>query len=296
MKALYFRMPKTEIESFRVQIDQMPYFYDTLHYHPELQITLILKSTGTLFAGDGIHRFQPLDVLIMGSNLPHVLRNDQDYYLPASNKEAHSISIFLKKESLGKGFFDLPEMQPVKELWHHASRGIRITNNAPNELTEQLRTIENTQGIHRLVQLLGIFESLAKTPPENKEFLSSAAFLSPQKDADNQRLNDVIDYVMKNYTREIKLSEIAEVAHMTSEAFCRYFKLRTRKTFSGFLNEIRIGNACQMLVTEKYNVSEVCFACGFNNLSNFNRQFKKFTQLTPSQYLKEYCYKEKAVH
>lgn len=296
MKALYFRMPKTEVESFRVQIDKMPYFYDTLHYHPELQITLILESSGTLFAGDGIHRFQPLDVLIMGSNLPHVLRNDQEYYLSTSTKEAYAISVFLKKESLGRGFFDLPEMQAVKELWHQASRGIRIKHQAPNELTEQLKAIQQTQGIHRVMQLLAIFDSLINAGNETKEFLSSMAFLNPQKDTDNQRLNDVIDYVMKNYTKDIKLSEIAGVAHMTSEAFCRYFKLRTRKTFSGFLNEIRIGNACQMLLTEKYNVSEVCFACGFNNLSNFNRQFKKFTQLTPSQYLKEYCYKEKMLH
>ncbi|HAS42053.1 MAG TPA: AraC family transcriptional regulator [Microscillaceae bacterium] len=290
MKALYFRMPKTEVESFRVQIDKMPYFYDTLHYHPELQITLIIKSKGTLFAGDGIHRFQPLDVLVMGSNLPHVLRNDQEYYDPNNEEEAHAISVFLKKESLGKGFLDLPEMQPVKELWHQASRGIRIQHQAPNYLTEQLEQIEQTQGLQRVVQLLNIFESLTRVNDQNREFLSSAAFSSPQKDTDNQRLNAVIDYVMKNYTREIKLSEIAEVAHMTAEAFCRYFKLRTRKTFSGFLNEIRIGNACQMLLTEQYNVSEVCFACGFNNLSNFNRQFKKFTQLTPSQYLKEYCF------
>jgi AraC-like DNA-binding protein len=284
MKPLLFRIPKTETESFRVQIDALPYFYDTLHFHPEWQITLMLESTGTQFVGDNVARFQPYDIYFLGSNLPHVFRNDAEYY--TTSMRAYSISIYFRGDILGENFFDIPETQHLKTLLNEASRGFRIRNREANELTALVESVINKKGFGKLLTFLEILNAISVSP--HKEFLSSIAYQSTQKETDNQRINDVFEFLMRNYEREVNLEEVAEIASMTPNAFCRFFKLRTRKTFSEFLNDIRIGHACRMLQSGDTSVLEVCFANGFNNVSNFNRQFKNRTKMTPSAYLRKY--------
>ncbi len=284
MKPLLFRIPKTETESFRVQIDDLPYFYDTLHFHPEWQITLMLESTGTQFVGDNVARFQAYDIYFLGSNLPHVFRNDAEYY--SSSMRAHSISIYFRGDILGENFFDIPETLHLKSLLTEASRGFRIRNVEANKLTALIESITHKKGFDKLLTFLEILNAISVSP--HKEFLSSIAYQSTQKEADNQRINDVFEFLMRNYERDVSLDEVAGIANMTPNAFCRFFKLRTRKTFSAFLNDIRIGHACRMLQSGDNSVLEVCYANGFNNVSNFNRQFKNRTKMTPSVYLKKY--------
>lgn len=284
MKPLLFRIPKTETESFRVQVDDLPYFYDTLHFHPEWQITLILESTGTQFVGDNVARFQPFDIYFLGSNLPHVFRNDAGYYM--QSMRAYSVSIYFRGDILGENFFDIPETHHLKTLLTEASRGFRIRNKETNTLTKLVKSIIHKNGFEKLLTFLEILNAISASP--DKEFLSSIAYQSTQKETDNQRINDVFEFLMRNYEREVNLEEVAGIASMTPNAFCRFFKLRTRKTFSEFLNDIRIGHACRMLQNGDTSVLEVCFANGFNNVSNFNRQFKNRTNMTPSAYLRKY--------
>lgn len=284
MKPLLFRIPKTETESFRVQVDDLPYFYDTLHFHPEWQITLMLESTGTQFVGDNVARFQPFDIYFLGSNLPHVFRNDAEYY--AQSMRAYSVSIYFRGDILGENFLDIPETHHLKTLLTEASRGFRIRNKEANALTTLVESIIHKNGFEKLLTFLEILNAISASP--DKEFLSSIAYQSTQKETDNQRINDVFEFLMRNYEREVNLEEVAGIASMTPNAFCRFFKLRTRKTFSEFLNDIRIGHACRMLQNGDTSVLEVCFANGFNNVSNFNRQFKNRTSMTPSAYLSKY--------
>jgi len=284
MKPLLFRIPKTETESFRVQIDDLPYFYDTLHFHPEWQITLMLESTGTQFVGDNVARFQPFDIYFLGSNLPHVFRNDAEYY--SQSMRAYSVSIYFRGDILGETFFDIPETLHLKTLLAEASRGFRIRNNESNGLAQLVESIMHKKGFEKLLTFLEILNAISASA--DKEFLSSIAYQSTQKETDNQRINDVFEFLMRNYERDINLDETAGIANMTPNAFCRFFKLRTRKTFSEFLNDIRIGHACRMLQNGDTSVLEVCFANGFNNVSNFNRQFKNRTRMTPSAYLRKY--------
>ncbi|MBA4849102.1 AraC family transcriptional regulator [Emticicia sp. BO119] len=284
MKPLLFRIPKTETESFRVQVDDLPHFYDTLHFHPEWQITLILEGTGTQFVGDNVDRFQPYDMYFLGSNLPHVFRSDAEYY--TNNLRAYSISIYFRGDILGENFFDIPETRHLKSLLNEASRGFRIRNKEANDLTVLIESIANKNGFEKLLTFLEILNALSISA--EKEYLSGITYQSTQKETDNQRINDIFEFLMRNYEREISLEEVAEIANMTPNAFCRFFKLRTRKTFSAFLNDIRIGHACRMLQAGDTSVLEVCYANGFNNVSNFNRQFKNRTKMTPSAYLRKY--------
>jgi AraC-like DNA-binding protein len=284
MKPLLFQIPKTETESFRVQVDDLPYFYDKLHFHPEWQITLVLQSSGTQFVGDSVERFQPFDVYFLGSNLPHVFRNDAEYY--HENLRANAVSVYFRGDLMGENFFDIPETWHLKTLLAEASRGIRIRNNEPNALTDLIKSIANKQGFDKLLTFLQILNEIDVST--KKEFLSSIAFQSPQKESDNQRVNSVFEFLMKNFEREISLEEVAEIANMTPNAFCRFFKLRTRRTFLDFLNDIRIGHACRMLQNNENNVLEICFSSGFNNVSNFNRQFKRRMKMSPRVYLKKF--------
>ncbi len=285
MKALSFRIPKTERTSFRVQVDDEPYFYDRLHYHPEWQVSVILRGTGTLFVGDGINRFQAGDVFVVGSNVPHLLRSDALYYQPDS-PGVYAISLFFEKDAFGTGFFDIPEMQHIAHFLESTARGVRVLGTAQVQLQALLSEIVEQPGFQRVQYLLEILNTFAEAP--DFEYLSNVAFTKVRKETDGARLNDVLGFTLTNYQRPIQLEEAARIASLSVPAFCRYFKLRTRKSYVQFLNELRVSAACKLLAEREANISQICYEVGFNNLSNFNRQFKKVTGFTPSAYMKRF--------
>lgn len=286
MKALLFRNPKTEKESFHVQVDKLPHFYDTLHFHPEVQITLVLEGEGTLFIGDCIESFGPGDVIAMGANLPHVLRCDKSYYETDSQMQVHGISIYFNQEAFGERFFELPETRHIYEWLSKTSRGLRLQGKYSADLVPLIERMPDSHGFDRFNALMELLNQMAVHT--NYEYLSSVGFSSPQKDIDSRKINDVFDYVMQNFADEIRLEAVADVANMSPTAFCRYFKQRTSKTFSRFLNEVRIGNACKLLLEGDNTITEVSYSCGYNNISNFNRQFKTVTKFTPSAYVRKF--------
>lgn len=285
MKALSFRIPKTEQTSFRVQMDEEAYFYDRLHYHPEWQITVILRGTGTLFVGDGINRFQAGDVFAVGSNVPHLLRSDALYY-QSDSPGTHAISLFFETNSFGIGFFEIPEMEQIARFLKSTSRGVRVFGAAQAKLQDLITNIVDQNGFQRLQSLLRILNLFAEA--EDFEYLSNAAFTEAQKETDGARLNDVLEFTLTHYQQSIQLEEAAQIANLSVPAFCRYFKLRTRKSYMQFLNELRVSAACKLLGEREANISQICYEVGFNNLSNFNRQFKRVTGFTPSAYLKRF--------
>ena len=284
MKPLPFNIPKTEKESFRVQVDRMPYFYDRLHHHPEIQITLIREGTGTRIIGDHTGRFQPGEILIIGPHVPHILKSDREYYQESPSLRASSVSVFFSEESFGKGFFDLPELNAVRELLERSSFGLEITGERHKDVEDKILNLTNTQGIERFN---GLFQLLQKlTEVQGLQELSNTPFLKMTGEKEGERLNLVIQYVMEHYQGRISLEEISGIANLSVPAFCRYFKLRTRKTFVSFLNEVRLGFACKMLLAGNMPISEVSFRCGFHNLSHFNRLFRDHTGQTPSNFKK----------
>jgi AraC-like DNA-binding protein len=284
MKPLLFRNPMNNEESFYIQEDKLPHFYDILHYHPEFQLTLIIEGTGTCFIGDKIGRFAPGDIFLIGANLPHVFRSAEAYYSKDSKVFAHGISSYFKKESFGESFFDLPETHAIKDLLLRASRGLIIKGNTREIVRPGILGLVKQDGFQRLLSFLSILYSIATST--ELEFISSIGFQASKKENDHKKINDVFNYVMKNFQKDIELDEIAKIASMSTTAFCRFFKIRTRKTFSEFLNEVRIGNACKLLINSSDSITEIAYKSGFNNSSNFNRAFKKITNYTPSGYLK----------
>ncbi len=285
MKALLFRVPTVDDRSFRVQVDHDKHFYQRLHFHPEFQLTLIKEGTGTLVVGDRIDRFQPYDLVLLGANVPHVMLNDADYFLPDSPRRVMAYSFFFKESILGDIFITSPELMHIAELLREATHGVRIQFSGPNSLTDRLEQLNELRPFEQLMLLLNTLDTLTLSP--DCERLSGTSYKNPNKPVDHQRLENVFNFILTNYANPITLDDIAGVANLTPHAFCRFLRVHTRKTFSQLLNEVRIEHACRLLKDSTQSVSQIAFSCGYANLSNFNRQFKQVTGMPPRDYLKK---------
>ena len=286
MKAVRFVIPKISGNSFRLQIDQYPYFYDSIHYHPEHQITLIIKGEGTRFIGNHVERFKPGDVFIIGKNVPHVFRSDESYYQLDKKMESLGISVYFKDETFGPQFFEIPEMAHIKRLLEMALMGIQVTGGDQQRAAELIVAAKGQDGFQRFQSLLTILDLFAKSA--SLKTLSSVRYESPSKESDHERINIIFSFLSINFKSEIKLEQISSVASMTPNAFCRYFKHRTGKTFSGFLNDMRVEYAGKLIAGSHESFGNIAMVSGFNSISYFNRQFKRITGITPLMYRKKY--------
>jgi AraC-like DNA-binding protein len=282
MKVVPFQIPKSVNESFRVQIDEVAYFYNHLHQHPEIQVTVIQKSTGILVAGNYIGRFEPGDVFVIGSNQPHVFRNDEEYF--KQKLQAQSTSVFFDETTMGQLFWNIQELGAFQSFFDESSGGYKVSGKAAAMVTAALEALTECRSIDKIIQFLYIIKALT-----SKKDLAPLASHAPARKFDNvngHRMKNVMEFTFRESHRNIGLKEVADIAHLTPEAFCKYFKTHTRKTYINFLNEIRINNACRMLLQEEDSINAICYRCGFNNLANFNRVFKKFTGISPRDYRK----------
>ncbi len=265
-----------------IQEDLQPYFYGILHTHPEVQITLILESTGTLFAGDFIGEFKPGDLFIIGSNCPHVFKSDQKFYASNSQLMAHSISLFLGTQFLDNQILELSETENFTHLLSSMQVGMRAhIDDLPNIKAKFLQVKDQT-GLGKLITTLQIIKVLSEL--RNTNPLMESPLKKEVSELEGKRLKEVFDYTLKNFSKSISIEEIADVAVMTPQSFCRFFKRSTRKTYVNFINELRITKATNLLKNRELSVSEVSFQSGFNNLSHFNRQFLLLKKMTPTTY------------
>ncbi len=286
MKAIRFVIPKTSGNSFRVQVDRQPYFYDSIHYHPEHQVTLLLKGEGTCFIGNHVERFEPGNVYLIGKNVPHVFRSDGSYYDPASQQESHSISIFFKDETFGSAFFEIPEMAHIKRLLELASMGLKISGEDRQQVADGVLASREQESFQRFQNLLSILDLFANST--SLSTLSSVRYTHPSKESDHERINVVFQFLSSHFKSEISLAQISSIASMTPNAFCRYFKQRTGKSFSSFLIDMRVEYAGKLIAGSHDSFGNIAIASGFNSISYFNRQFKRVTGITPLMYRKKY--------
>jgi AraC-like DNA-binding protein len=270
--------------SFDLHHHAYPHFLKVWHYHPELELVYIKKSTGTRFLGDSIKKFQEGDLVLIGENLPHMWQNDASYFAPDSSLSAEALVIHFDKNFAGVDFFRMPELTSIRELLEVARRGILFKSEIKYVAAKMMEQMLAASGFDRLIQFVQLLKTLANE--SSREVLASPGFVSSFRREENRRLDKIYDFIINNFKEEITLEKVSGLAGMNTSSFCRYFKKSTDKTFSQYLNEVRIGFACRLLMENKYNVSETCYACGFNNISNFNRQFKSIVKMSPSEYAK----------
>ncbi|WP_223548733.1 AraC family transcriptional regulator [Aestuariivivens sp. NBU2969] len=278
MKVLPFKIPKPEQNVIVFQEDLDIAFYDKLHQHEEIQISLIFEGEGTLIVGDSVNYYSKGDILVIGSNLPHVFKSDTD-----SSPSSHMFTLFFTRHSFGNQFFELEELKEVRPFFRRSKQGFKITSHK-KIITNLFLNLNKTSKLDKLITLLQLLKIATKA-----NYISLSSYVYNKKFTDNEgkRLRDVFEYTMNHFETDISLSTIASVANMTKNAFCKYFKKRTNKTYVAFLTELRIEHASKLLLKHKeMPVIEIAELSGYNNLSNFNRQFKSLKHKSPSMFRK----------
>ena len=286
MKAALQKSPIPDAHAFVVKDLKDPYFDPNWHFHPEYQLFVVLRGTGTRFVGDHVEPFREGDMVFTGPNLPHLWRSDNVYFEGRKDLYTHGIVIYFHEDFLPDSLLHTEEAIKVRKLLEKANRGMHIVGSTAQCIQQNMLELLQIQGFESVIHLLKILHILS----DSREFhlLSSAGYTNSLKEGDTEKMNQVHAYVMKNFKNKISLEEVAAMANMTPTSFSRYFKTHANKNFSSFLSEIRIGYACKLLIEEKMNVAQACYSSGFFTLSNFNKQFREITGKSPVAYRKEY--------
>ena len=287
MKAHFLKVPVKPQNSFSIRRDIQPNFRGIWHYHPELELHYIIKGEGVRFIGNNISNFSSGDIVLLGENLPHCFRCKEEYFQHDSNLNVEAIVVHFLPDFLGKSFLNMPEAYLIPKLFEKARNGMMIQGKAQQKLKKLMESLLEANNLDRVIILLSILKILAESD-EFEQITSIHQAYYPSNESDIVRLNKVCSYTLSNYKKDISLEEIANISNLSITSFCRYFKLMTKKTFSDFLIEIRISHACRYLIEDKLPTEVLCFECGFNNVSNFYRHFKKITGMTPLEYKRKY--------
>lgn len=284
MRLVERRLPQEIDKSFIVFREYGSAFPDAWHHHPEYELVLVTKSTGRRMVGDHIEYFQEGDLVFLGSRLPHVWMNDSRSK-EQPNHIAEAIVIQFNENFIGDCFWNIPEMESFKSFLKLSKRGFAIRGHKKKKISILMKRMLNMNGIQRLSALLSIFDVLSSSG-EDHEFLANPGFAGNLPANSSDRSAKITDYIMKNFDRNISLEEITSVANMAHTTFCNFFKKHYRLTFKEYLTLVRIGHACKMLAEGNQSIADVAYASGFNNISNFNRQFQKIKNMTPGNYQK----------
>jgi AraC-like DNA-binding protein len=286
MKPQLLKVTNGPAHSFSTRQDTYPYINNLWHYHPEVELIHIRKGGGTQFVGDNIKRFNEGDVVLIGAHLPHYWRYDDAYFKQDAEIYADAAVVHFAENFWGDHFLNMPESKSLKHLLDKAKRGIYIPTDMAKTIPPLIEKLMAAEGIYRVIVLIELLSEIAAC--DKLVFLSSIGFRHDYNEQENERINAIYNYSLANFRNKIQLKQIADVARISENSFCRYFKSRTRKTYSQFLLEIRVGDACKLLIEDRLSIKQICFECGFNNLVSFHKYFKLITGKSPLTYQREY--------
>ena len=286
MKPVLEKVTPNTKHSFALKEEILPYIEIGWHFHPEYELTLFTESTGKRFIGDHTANFGPGDLLLIGPDLPHYMRNDEIYYAGHIHLRIRAVVVHFAENFLGDRFFDTPEMKSIQNLLQRSGRGLHIYGETQEEVAPKMEKLLHLEGYERLRCLLDILHLIAYS--DKVSVLSSQGFQHTFSKEDAVRINMVYNFLLQHFSEPISLTDAAELINMNTSAFCKFFKKRTGKTFSQALNEIRIGHACKLMIEQGVSVSEVCYQSGYNSLSYFNRRFKLITNYSPLAYRRRF--------
>ena len=286
MRQQLLKVTKGPGHSFSIRRDLVPHVNNRWHYHSEVELIHFEKGEGTQFIGDSISRFKAGDVVLVGSNLPHYWRFDDVYFEENSLATADVRVVHFTENFWGNSFLDVPEMTCIKALLEKAKRGLNINGETNLKIAALLENLLKAEGPQRIALLIEVLSIIANS--KSVTSLSSMGFKQERLEGESDRINAIYEYSLKNFKRKIQLEEIADMANISPNSFCRYFKLRTRKTYSQFLIEIRVGHACKLLIENNLSIKQLCYESGFNNFTSFHKYFKMITGKSPLVYQKEF--------
>lgn len=288
MKPQLHKLPLTQENSFFYRNLECAYFDKPWHFHQEYELVLIEKSRGTKFIGNNVSFFKEGDLYLLGPNIPHLFKNNEDYYQNKQDLIARSTFLHFDKEFLGSHFLKMPEMKLVNELLINSNYCLEVLGKSRKKVIEKLIEMKEQSAPKRLLNFLEILIELSESDKVMKLLSKPYVHQGHTPSRDRKRIHTILEYIMENYHSPIYISELASKFNMCDASFSRYFKHHTRKTFSKYVTEIRISHACQLLLRGDESISQVGYICGFQNLSNFYRHFKKTTGTIPKEYRKKF--------
>ncbi|TKG90740.1 AraC family transcriptional regulator [Puteibacter caeruleilacunae] len=281
MGSIYEQISFSPFSTIIARWNKDKYYSTPLHYHDEYEIIYNLNSSGKRYVGDSVEPFEPCDLVLLGSKLPHTWQNDTIF----SEKNSENVKAVVIQ--FGTDFLRLiehyPEFASIKNMLYESQRGLSFSTEIiekNHSLLLSLPLIDD--GFERIISILKLLHHMAQ--PDSYRHLASPAYLSHDDESNFNRITETLNYIAENYHDKLTLDEIAERYHMSTTAFCNYFKRKTGKTLINYINEIRVSQACKLLSDTDKQVAEIAYECGFNNISNFNRIFKRLTNKTPKTY------------
>lgn len=285
MKSIFQHHSSGADASFVVKEYCQRHFTSPFHFHDMYEIILIARSYGKLYAGNKVMNFNENEVYLFGPGLAHCFYNDQSFI--DKNEIAHAIVVFFKEDFMGRDFFDRPELSKIRKLLHQSQHGIKV-HNADASLGNLFPCLTREKGMPALILLFQLLELLSAQDKTAVSLINSSPKNAWFTDSDSVKLEQVFNYVIENFREEVNIKEAASLACLNEAAFCRYFKRRTEKTFSEFVNHVRITHATRLLQDKDWSIASICYECGYKNLSYFNRVFRDIMGNTPFEYRKSF--------
>ncbi|MDC6366907.1 MULTISPECIES: AraC family transcriptional regulator [Flavobacteriaceae] len=269
--------------SFTIAYNSYPNFLKVWHYHKELELVFIEKSTGTRFIGDSIQKFKPGEIILLGKNLPHMWQNDDMYFESEVPNSAEAIAIHFTEDFLGKEFFASAEFAHIGQMLKLAQQGIKFEN-LEESIYQSMRNILHLDSFAKTIAFLELLNKLSHCKTYN--LLSSMGYMDDFGQNKTNRLRKVYAYTFDNFKNDIGSNTVAQQIGMNTSAFCRFFRKTHRKPYTRYLNEVRVGYACKLLLENQNNITGAAYESGFKSISNFNRQFKIIKNMSPKDYIK----------
>jgi AraC-like DNA-binding protein len=286
MKPALRKITPSPQESLSIRKDKGKNLLSNWHYHPELELVCIKNSSGTRLVGDSMENFHHCDIVLLGPDLPHSFNHDRKYIERKGIHAPEAIVIHFQKDFLGPLFWNIPEMKEIGKIIQLSRQGLKIHGRAKKHVSALMTRMMEASPAMRVILLLKILEEIAMD--SEYVLLATKSFNYSENYTDNDKLSRIYQYTFENFSKKIRIDELAALLLLSPQSFCRYFKMKTRKTYFEFLVEIRIGHACRLLLDNELSASEICYACGYNTISHFNHQFKKVMRKSPIQYRTEH--------
>ena len=267
--------PLSEDDFFTVLRHFHAKFDFPIHYHPEFELNMVLESKGKRIIGDSILEYDELDLVLIGPNTPHAWTGED-------GKNAQVVTIQFHDDFISDSMLSRKLMFPIRELLEKANRGILFSKETATNMKERIFKLSENQDFDSLLDFLSILYDLSVS--RNQKVLATPTYLGQFNMSKSRRIEKINNYIKENLNQNIKIKDAADLVNMSETAFSHFFKKRTQRSFSDYITDLRIGNAARHIIETEKTISEICYDCGFNNISNFNRIFKKKIGFTPSEF------------
>lgn len=270
--------PLTNSDCFTIFERKKQYFDFPLHYHEEMELNFISNASGARrVVGDHIEEIGDVELVLVGSNLPHVWETHK-----LDGREIHEVTIQFHKDLFDEKFLRRNQLRIIRELFEKSKCGILFSKETAQSIGPRLVKLNKKHGFDSVLELMSILHDLSSS--RNMRTLSDSTFSQAEFSYNSRRIEKVMEYINLNFDKQVNLAEVAKIANMTEVSFSRFFKSRTGTNFTDSLTDIRLGHASRKLIDTTEAVAEVAYNCGFNNISNFNRIFKKKKGCTPKEF------------